>query len=150
MSLTTESSLQRRDRRCWTCKTCWRFLCPCVRRKVAPVSPQPANAEFMTLGTKGKRVLCVVHVDPCLPLPMTGPLASFAKRIEISEPEGDGYQSDSSDHDYWFTKWSKPLRTVRKLQQAESASKQEEAAKTKESNVSQLEPVPVKCNFHSE
>lgn len=123
MSLTTESSLQRRSARSWRCCIC---ICPCFRRKVAPSIPQPVDADFMTLGRKGKRVICVVHIDPCVGYVFNGhqnseSLSTFARKMELDEEEDrkektSGYLSDSSDHDYWFTKWSKPLRTVRRFQ----------------------------------
>lgn len=114
MSLTTESSLQRRDGNSFSC---WRrcLFCPCYRRKIAPVNPLPDNSDFMSMGKNGKRVICVVHIDPvlnaggCLPQES---LAPFAKKIVCE----DGYESDESNDDYWFSKWSKPLRTVKQFQ----------------------------------
>ena len=98
-----------------------------MRRQVAPISPQPVNGDFMNLGSKGKRVICVFHIDPCigLPLPINS-LSPYAKKVELNEPEEDGYLSDSSDHEYWFTKWSKPLRTVRKLMLADAGKEPKE------------------------
>lgn len=119
MSLTTESSLQRRDSSqfsCWRQWVCKCLCCPCCKRKISPVNPLPDNSDFMSMGKKGQRVICVVHVDPILnatSLPkMQESLAPFAKKVVCE----DGYESDSSNDDYWFSKWSKPLRTVKQFQ----------------------------------
>ena len=119
MSLTTESSLQRRDGNrfsCWRRWICQCLCCPCCKRKIAPVNPLPDNSDFMSMGKKGQRVICVVHIDPILnatSIPkIQESLASFAKKIVCE----DGYESDSSNDDYWFSKWSKPLRTVKQFQ----------------------------------
>lgn len=125
MSLTTESSLTRRSPRFQWRSCC---ACPCTRRRVAPLSPQPADSDFMALGRKGKRVICVFHIDPSIQ--NLGPMESltpFARKIELPDHREDvsGYLSDASDsnNDYWFTKWSRPLRTVRRLQKKEQQFK---------------------------
>ena len=78
----------------------------------------------MTLGKKGKRVICVVHIDPSLSCDILvskdNSLAAFAKKVVCDDK---GYESDSSNEEYWFSKWSRPLRTVKRFQ-AEHLEKQ--------------------------
>lgn len=118
MSMTTENSLQRNGSRFLWCQGLFRFgWCPCFRRKVAPVNPVPSDSDFMTLGKKGTRVICVVHIDPSLSCDILtkkdSSLAAFAKKVVC---EDKGYESDSSNEEYWFSKWSRPLRTVKRFQ----------------------------------
>ncbi|XP_057368584.1 uncharacterized protein LOC130689664 [Daphnia carinata] len=125
MSMTTENSLQRNGSRFLWCQGLFRFgWCPCFRRKVAPVNPVPSDSDFMTLGRKGKRVICVVHIDPSLSCDILtkkdSSLAAFAKKVVCDDK---GYESDSSNEEYWFSKWSRPLRTVKRFQ-AEHLQKQ--------------------------
>ena len=47
-------------------------------------------------------------------------LAAFAKKVVCDDK---GYESDSSNEEYWFSKWSRPLRTVKRFQ-AEHLQKQ--------------------------
>lgn len=79
----------------------------------------------MTLGKKGKRIVCVVHIDPSLnpggPIfQQDNSLAAFTKKVVCDDK---GYESDSSNEEYWFSKWSRPLRTVKRFQ-AEHLQKQ--------------------------
>lgn len=124
MSMTTENSLQRNSRFSWCRRFYSCFCCPCFKRKVAPVNPLPSDSDFMTLGKKGKRIICVVHIDPTLKndaLASTEKsLATFAKKMVYDDK---GYESDSSNDDYWFSKWSRPIRTVKRFQ-AEHLQKQ--------------------------
>lgn len=78
----------------------------------------------MSLGRKGKRVIRVVHIDPSLNDTVHSrggaSLFSHSKKVIC---EDNGYDSDTSNEDYWFSKWSRPLRTVKRFQ-AEHLSKQ--------------------------
>ena len=84
---------------------------------MAPVNPLPNDADFMTLGKKGKRVVCVVHIDPTLNngvlvFQQNNSLAAFTKKVVCDDK---GYESDSSNEEYWFSNWSRPLRTVKRF-----------------------------------
>ena len=123
--MTTENSLQRNGNRFkWFRGFFSCVWCPCSRRKVAPVSSLPNDSDFMTLGKKGKRIICVVHIDPSLSCDILASkdnsLAAFTKKVVCDDK---GYESDSSNEEYWFSKWSRPLRTVKRFQ-AEHLQKQ--------------------------
>lgn len=78
----------------------------------------------MTLGKKGKRVICVVHIDPSLnhgAFPSAEKTLTHFPKKQVCDDKG--YESDSSNDDYWFSKWSRPLRTVKRFQ-AEHLQKQ--------------------------
>lgn len=69
----------------------------------------------MTLGRKGKRIICVVHVDPYLrdtvfTLSNTS-LATHTRKVVCEDND-----SEISSDEYWFTKWTIPLRTVKQFQ----------------------------------
>lgn len=117
MSMTTENSLQRDSNVSWCRRFYNSICCPCFKRKVAPINPLPNDSDFMKFGKKGKRIICVVHIDPSLSngiFPSSDKsLATFAKKLVCDE---NGYESDSSNDDYWFSKWSRPLRTVKRFQ----------------------------------
>lgn len=124
MSLTTENSLKEHDgsSRCGWLRC---FSCLYFKRKVAPVSSLPIDSDFMSLGRKGKRVIRVVHIDPSLNDTVQAHLGgvslyNYSKKVVCDD---NGYDSDTSNEDYWFSKWSRPLRTVKKFQ-AEHLSKQ--------------------------
>jgi len=119
MSLTTENSLDRNRRdstwsRCVFKKLC---CCPCLPklRKVSPVNQLPHNSEFMTLGTKGKRIICVVHIDPYL-RDSVFTLSGTSLAVQAKKVVCDDNDSEISSDEYWFTKWTIPLRTVKYFQ----------------------------------
>ena len=116
MSLTTEHSLEHDRNNSGSTRSFFkRLLCPCMLRKVSPVNPLPHNSEFMTLGKKGRRVICVVHIDPYLRDTVltlsNASLAVHAKKVACEDND-----SEVSSDEYWFTKWTIPLRTVKNFQ----------------------------------
>lgn len=116
MSLTTEHSLEHNRSNSGSMRSFFkRCLCPCLLRKVSPIDQLPHNSEFMTLGKKGKRIICVVHIDPCLRDTVftltNASLTAHAKKVVYEDND-----SEISSDEYWFTKWTIPLRTVKKFQ----------------------------------
>ena len=116
MSLTTEHSLEHNRNNSGSIRSFFKkCLCPCFLRKVSPINQLPNNSEFMTLGRKGKRIICVVHVDPYLrdtvfTLSNTS-LATHTRKVVCEDND-----SEISSDEYWFTKWTLPLRTVKRFQ----------------------------------
>jgi len=116
MSLTTEHSLEHNRNNSGSIRSFFKkCLCPCFLRKVSPINQLPNNSEFMTLGRKGKRIICVVHVDPYLrdtvfTLSNTS-LATHTRKVVCEDND-----SEISSDEYWFTKWTIPLRTVKQFQ----------------------------------
>ena len=123
MSLTTESSLHR-DRgasRQVLSRIC-RIMCPCSSRlrRISPsIDPLPDVKDFMILGKHRRRVICVLHYEPHLNSLL---LTKESLALKLKKVVQDDCDSDSSSDEYWFSKWTVPLRTVKKLQnQNESA-----------------------------
>jgi Alpha/beta hydrolase family len=140
MSLTTESSLQR-ERAAdfglfsrWICP----LFCPCLpqRRRVGPTNPVPDNSDFMTFGKKGGRIIYVLHYEPQFN-DLLLRRRSFAVRLKkiAQETNQDDCDSVSSSDEYWFTKWTVPLRTVKKFQ-LENLRKQSRSSTSTEQNQS--------------
>ncbi len=119
MSLTTESSLTQRSGGFTACLRRWicPLMCPCLprRRRVSPTQPLPLHSDLMTLGKKGGRLICVLHYQPHFN-DLLLRRQSFAVRLRQVRAETEAEELDDSVDEYWFTKWTLPLRTVKRFQ----------------------------------
>lgn len=121
MSLTTESSLRRGGSDQVSLRQRFaKVLCPCLpqRRKISPKYPLSYNSNFMSFGKKGQRVVCVTHYQPGLnDLAFASSTDAFPCRLKkfvLNESNDDDTESQTDE--YWFSKWTVPLRTVKRFQ----------------------------------